>query len=55
MVPAFKNVRVRSTAKNYCSYSLLSVVSKVLKNLLNNRLVDHQEKYGLFFIFPIWF
>ena len=32
-VPVFKNVRERSTAENYCPVSLLSVVSKVLKNL----------------------
>ena len=30
VVPVFKNVGERSTAKNYCPISLLSVVSKVL-------------------------
>ena len=30
VVPIFKNVRERSTAKNYCPVSLLSVVSKSL-------------------------
>ena len=25
-----------------------SVVSKVFENLMNNRIVDHLEKYGLF-------
>ena len=30
VVPVFKNVGERSTAKNYCPVSLLSVVSKVL-------------------------
>ena len=30
VVPVFKNVRGRSTAKNYCPVSLLSVVSKSL-------------------------
>ena len=29
VVPVFKNVRERSTAKNYCPVSLLSLVSKV--------------------------
>ena len=29
VVPVFKNVGERSTAKNYCPVSLLSVVSKV--------------------------
>ena len=33
VVPIFKNVGERSTAKNYRPVSLLSVVSKVLKNL----------------------
>ena len=30
VVPVFENVWERSTAKNYCPVSLLSVVSKVL-------------------------
>ena len=33
VVPVFKNVGERSTAKNYRPVSLLSVVSKVFKNL----------------------
>ena len=44
VVPVFKNVGERSTAKNYCPVSLLSVVSKVLEKLVNNRIVDHLEK-----------
>ena len=48
MVPVFKNLRERSTAKNYGPVSLLSVVSKVLEKLLNNMIVDHVEKFGLF-------
>ena len=44
MVPIFKNVGKRSTAKNYCPVSLLFVVSKVFKKLVNNRIVDHLEK-----------
>ena len=48
MVPVFKNVGERSTAKNYCPVSLLSVVSKVFKKLVNNRTVVHLEKCGLF-------
>ena len=48
MFPVFKNVRERSTAKNYCPVSLLSVVSKVFENLVNNRIVDHLEKCGFF-------
>ena len=48
VVPVFKNVGERSTAKNYRSVSLLSVVSKVFEELVNNRVVDHLEKCGLF-------
>ena len=48
VVPVFKNVGERSTAKNYCPVSLLSVVSKVFEKLVNNRIVDHPEKCGLF-------
>ena len=50
MVPAFKNVDERSTAKNYCPVSLLAAVSKVFEKLVNNRIVDHLEKCGLFLI-----
>ena len=49
VVPVFKNVGERSTAKNYRPVSLLSVVSKVFEKLVNNRIVDHLEKCGLFF------
>ena len=48
VVPVYKNVEERSTAKNYHPISLLSVVSKVFIKLVNNRIVDHLEKYGLF-------
>ena len=44
MVPVFKNVGKRSTAKYYRPVSFLSVVSKVFKKLVNNRIVDHLEK-----------
>ena len=44
MVPVFKNVGKRSTAKNYHPVSLLSVVSKAFEKLVNNRIVDHLEK-----------
>ena len=36
VVPVFKIVGERSTAKNYCPVSLLSVVSKVFEKLVNN-------------------
>ena len=48
MVPLFKNVGERSTAKNYRPVSLLSVVSKAFEKLVNNRIVYHLEKCGLF-------
>ena len=48
VVPVLKNVGERSTAKNYRPVSLLSVVSKVFEKLVNNWIVDHLEKCGLF-------
>ena len=48
VVPVFKNVEERSTAKNYRPVNLLSVVNKVLEKLINNRIVDHQEECDLF-------
>ena len=50
LVPVFKNVGERSIAKNYNPVSVLFVVSKVLEKLVNNRIVDHLEKCGLFLI-----
>ena len=44
VVAVFKNVGERSTAQNYCPVSTPSVISKVLKKLVNNRLVDYLEK-----------
>ena len=44
VVPVFKNVWERSTAKNYRPVSLLSVVSKVFEKLVNNRIVGQLEK-----------
>ena len=40
----WKVLLVVSVCKNYCPVSLLSVVSKVLEKLVNNRIVDHVEK-----------
>ena len=42
MVPLFKNVEGKYTAKNYCPVSLLSVVSKVFEKIVNNRIVNNQ-------------
>ena len=44
MVPVFKNVGERSTAKNYHPVSLLSLISKVFEKPLNNRIVDYLLK-----------
>ena len=55
VVPVFKNVGERSSTKNYRPVSLLSVVSKVFEKLVNNRIVDHLEKCGLFSDFQYGF
>ena len=55
VVLVFKNVGESSTAKNYRPVSLLSVVSKVFEKLVNNRIVDHLEKCGLFSDFQYGF
>ena len=39
VVPVFKNVEKRSTAKKYCPASLLSVVSKAFEKLLIGLLI----------------
>ena len=55
MVPVFKKVEERPTAKNYHPVSLLSVVNKVFYKLVNNRIVDHLKEYGLFSDFQYGF
>ena len=56
MVPVFKNVGERSTAKNFHPVSLLSLVSKVFEKSVNNRIVDRLEKCGLFSLSSmVWF
>ena len=49
MVPVFKNIGERSTPKRYCPVGLLSVVSKVFQKIVNNSVVDHLKKCGVFF------
>ena len=43
VVPVSKKVGERSTARNYCSVSLLSLVSKVFEKPVNNRIVGRLE------------
>ena len=50
MVFVLKNDGESSTAKNYHLASLLSVISKVFEKLVNNKIVDHLQKFGLFLI-----
>ena len=47
MVPIFKSVGERYTAKNYHPVSQVSVVSEVFEKLVNNRIVDHLVKCDL--------
>ena len=51
VVPVFRNVGGKSAPKNYCPASL----SKVFEKLVNNRIVDHLEKCGLFSDFQYGF
>ena len=55
VIPVFKNVGERSTAKNYRPVSLLSVVRKVFEKFVNNRIVDHLENCSLFSDFQYGF
>ena len=55
VVPVFKNDGERSTAKNCCPVSILSVVSKVLQKLVYKRIVDQLEKCGIFSDFQYGF
>ena len=55
VVPVFKIVGERCGAKNYLPASLLSVVSKVFEKLVNNGIVDHLGKCGLFSDFQYGF
>ena len=48
LVPVFKSVDERLTAKNHHPVSLLSLVSKVFEKIVNNIIVNHKEKCCLF-------
>ena len=43
VLPVFKNIEERSSAKNYHPVSLLSVIRKVFEKFVNNRTADHLE------------
>ena len=55
MVPVFKNVGKRSTAKNYHPVSLLSVICKVFERLINDRILEQLGKFGHFSDFKYGF
>ena len=48
-------LRMLGTAKRYRPVSLPPVVSKVFEKLLSNKIVDHLEKFALFFGFEYGF
>ena len=48
VVPVFKSAEERYRATNCHSVSLLPVVSQGFEKLVNNSIVDHLEKCGLF-------
>ena len=55
MAPVFKNAEERFTAKKSSHVGFLSVFSKVFEKLVNNRIVDHLEKFDLFSNFQYGF
>ena len=55
VVPVFRNVGERCTAKNYRPVSLFSVISKVFEKLVNSKILDHLEKCCLFSDFQYGF
>ena len=48
VIPAYKNDDERSDPRNYRSFGVLSIISKVLETLINNKLINHLENSGLF-------
>ena len=47
---ALENINEKSVALNCCSANLLCVFGKICQKIGKNRLVDHHQKYGLFFL-----
>ena len=54
-VPIFKIFWENSIVKNYCLFSLLSLVFKVFEKLINNKTFYHLGKFGLFSNFQYGF
>ena len=50
MVAIFKNIWNTSGTKNYNPVSLLFVVNRFFEKLVNNKVVDHLQKFGFFVI-----
>ena len=50
MAAIFKNIWNTSATKNYYSVTLLFLVNKFFEKLVNNKVVDHLEKFGFFLI-----
>ena len=50
MVAIFKNIWKTSATKIYHPVGLLFVVNKFFEKLVNNKLVDHLDKFGFFLI-----
>ena len=48
MVVVIQNIRVRSTAKIYRPISLLFMISKVFKKIVNFSIADHLKRYRFF-------
>ena len=49
MVAIFKNIWKASAIKKYRPASLLFMSDNFFEKLVNNKLVDHLEKFGFFF------
>ena len=55
MVPVYKNVGEMSTAKIYCPVIIFPVVSKLFERLVNYKIVDQLDIFGLFSDFQYGF
>ena len=53
MAAIFKNIWKTSAKKNYHPVGILFMVNKLFEKLVNNKLVDHLEKFDFFFSSPV--